>query len=797
MAETTFFVKPGGNLTKALKRKFGWMSIPEIEERKIPEVMRLNPHLTDPNVVRADVPYKVMDEERTFSRMPVNQPATYDPFNVRAYGQRQEDEKRAMLSMSRSQINSLVDREEEKTSRVVRMAQAFDIPISYTPPRRAGSATDPAKGIATSAEKEKINSLWYKMAEEGTLPRDTAGFEAFVDAVTPSVAGFKHITSLFKEYDWGSWKLFKKVNPNNVYGVPLEAWAQIKSPRATDLRSAGYKADLADDKAAIKHETAVNVITKFRTAYGVNPSLSDFTTFNKTITNPVERTALEQYAKSIGVDLPWETFYNSDESKYETAQKGTPKWKGLNEKYRKATDKEVSEDALGKEREQIEQRVVDAANKYEEKNGEYPSDGQYEAWVIKEYGNKLALLGGTGNTLTDVIRRVKGESGKTVAYETEFKAVEDRLEELYSLGVFNQDKLYEIIEKSNLPSHGDLSKNILKESVKDRIAIDRPTYSQSQMSIQVIGPDGKLQSIAVNANMYVDRQGRLQADMSKLVPIDDEIALTFVNGPWDTSFWKAGPSDKGLRKLDERTYNVYKDIIVEPDIKKSREQLDDVENRLILIDGALQEMAQITPGSEAYGTYDQFIADLWKKITDKSMITTEEFRTILEGQSWIDQIRLQIEKAIDGPKGRGSFLSPTQRRAILTMAFLAFSKAREKYHGTLVTRKKGFDERGGLWAEAASWALDSAIENSAGKLDPDTGKVIYVERPDFDDPKYGGLMSFDQVEVDVAGEPVVVEGFNVETDYKPHINPKQAQIKIDGKWIRFDRNIHGHLVRQR
>ena len=97
MAETTFFVEPGGNLTKALKRKFGWMSIPEIEERKIPEVMRLNPHLTDPNVVRADVPYKVMDEERTFSRMPANQPATYDPFNVRAYGQRQEDEKRAML----------------------------------------------------------------------------------------------------------------------------------------------------------------------------------------------------------------------------------------------------------------------------------------------------------------------------------------------------------------------------------------------------------------------------------------------------------------------------------------------------------------------------------------------------------------------------------------------------------------------------------------------------------------------------------------------------------------------------
>ena len=82
-------------------------------------------------------------------------------------------------------------------------------------------------------------------------------------------------------------------------------------------------------------------------------------------------------------------------------------------------------------------------------------------------------------------------------------------------------------------------------------------------------------------------------------------------------------------------------------------------------------------------------------------------------------------------------------------------------------------------------------------MDPDTGKVIYVERPDFDDPKYGGLMSFDQVEVDVAGEPVVAEGFNVKEDYKPAFNPKNSRIKIGGKWIRFDRNIHGHLVRQR
>ena len=41
---------------------------------------------------------------------------TFDPFDVQRYGQRQEDEKRAMLSMSRSEINSLVEREEEKTS---------------------------------------------------------------------------------------------------------------------------------------------------------------------------------------------------------------------------------------------------------------------------------------------------------------------------------------------------------------------------------------------------------------------------------------------------------------------------------------------------------------------------------------------------------------------------------------------------------------------------------------------------------------------------------------------------------
>jgi len=82
MAETTFFVEPGGNLTKALKRKFPNLSISQIEQEKIPDVLRRNPDITNPNIVQAGIPYYVTDEEMTFSRYPTDRVSDYAQANV-------------------------------------------------------------------------------------------------------------------------------------------------------------------------------------------------------------------------------------------------------------------------------------------------------------------------------------------------------------------------------------------------------------------------------------------------------------------------------------------------------------------------------------------------------------------------------------------------------------------------------------------------------------------------------------------------------------------------------------------
>ena len=250
MAETIFFVEPGGNLTRALKRKFSWMSIPEIEERKIPEVMRLNPHLTDPNVVRADVPYKVMDEEQKFPLEMPREAQTFDSFDVQGYGQRQEDEKRAMLSMSRSEINSLVDREEEKTSRVVRLAQAFGSNISYTPSRRAGGTTDPAKGIAKQSANMKFTENLMKAI--ATAPGGKLSDTEITSFLNSQNAGPAQIKIMKDMTDWVELKEMKTLFRINPATRELEHLSIYPYQITPEIRAAGWK-----DEATLKFQREV------------------------------------------------------------------------------------------------------------------------------------------------------------------------------------------------------------------------------------------------------------------------------------------------------------------------------------------------------------------------------------------------------------------------------------------------------------------------------------------------------------------------------------------------------------
>ena len=77
-------------------------------------------------------------------------------------------------------------------------------------------------------------------------------------------------------------------------------------------------------------------------------------------------------------------------------------------------------------------------------------------------------------------------------------------------------------------------------------------------------------------------------------------------------------------------------------------------------------MAEQPEGKRAWGAFDQQIADMWKKLTDESMITSEEFRTILRGSSYLQELRTYFGRKFSEDE-TGSFLTPEQRTAILMM----------------------------------------------------------------------------------------------------------------------------------
>ena len=175
---------------------------------------------------------------------------TFDSFDVQGYGQRQEDEKRAMLSMSRSQINSLVDREEEKTSRVVRIAQAFDIPISYTPPRRAGSATDPAKGIAKqSANMKFTENLMRAIADAPGGKLSGTEITSFLNSQNAGPAQIKIMKDMTDWVELKEMKTLFRINPETRELEHLSIYPYQITP---EIRAAGWK-----DEATLKFQREV------------------------------------------------------------------------------------------------------------------------------------------------------------------------------------------------------------------------------------------------------------------------------------------------------------------------------------------------------------------------------------------------------------------------------------------------------------------------------------------------------------------------------------------------------------
>ena len=183
-----------------------------------------------PNQFRGDAHALEGAPEPEFPTQPTRQPVTYDTFDTQRYGQQQADEMRAMSTMGRNEINALIDKEEEITSRVVRLAQAFGSNVSYTPTRRAGGTTDPAKGVAASASMERFKKILFE-----NPPRTAAEAFALVKATNGGKAEIELLNKLFPKLDLG-----KEVQMWRYENGKMESiWRHENAPLG-DEKSAGF-----------------------------------------------------------------------------------------------------------------------------------------------------------------------------------------------------------------------------------------------------------------------------------------------------------------------------------------------------------------------------------------------------------------------------------------------------------------------------------------------------------------------------------------------------------------------------
>jgi len=203
-----------------------------------------------PNQFRGDAHALEGAPEPEFPLVMPREAQTFDSFDVQGYGQRQEDEKRAMLSMSRAEINSMVDREEALTSKVVNVARAFGSNISYTPPRRAGGTTDPAKGIAKqSANMKFTENLMRAIADAPGGKLSGTEITSFLNSQNAGPAQIKIMKDMTGWVELKEMKTLFRINPETRELEHLSIYPYQITP---EIRAAGW-----EDEATLKFGRAV------------------------------------------------------------------------------------------------------------------------------------------------------------------------------------------------------------------------------------------------------------------------------------------------------------------------------------------------------------------------------------------------------------------------------------------------------------------------------------------------------------------------------------------------------------
>ena len=176
-----------------------------------------------------------------------------------------------------------------------------------------------------------------------------------------------------------------------------------------------------------------------------------------------------------------------------------------------------------------------------------------------------------------------------------------------------------------------------------------------------------------------------------------------------TYVYKTNPMDDAtIRKIGA-------DIRTLPHLKEGVNEYSDVYFKFKL---ARDDM-QSAWSSEVPGQYDLQVVDMWKKITDKSMITQEELRSYLVAQGYKLAFVTSLEKLVSGAQ-----LSGPQRQAMMTSIHHALTIRGEMLNGYYSQIKDVYDSKYGQARGQAIFELAFLPE------------VKNIPKPDFNSPIY-------------------------------------------------------------
>ena len=149
---SSLFLDQGQGFWGALKERYPWLTPAQIQDL-LPQVQAMNPNITDIGIGYPGEPYNI-----PYIPKPPGYIRSYsNPEDVVAYGQQEEDKKRAFFAMTEADQLADIQKEYDLTSRVANMGRAFNVRTSAGGQvATSGSTADRAKGVAKQSANRKF-----------------------------------------------------------------------------------------------------------------------------------------------------------------------------------------------------------------------------------------------------------------------------------------------------------------------------------------------------------------------------------------------------------------------------------------------------------------------------------------------------------------------------------------------------------------------------------------------------------------------------------------------------------------